>query len=146
MASNLIQIMNKRFEIAFNLTSDLYNSIEEKNLKSKIIHHPSNSIGNQAWCIIGARESYFNAIKNSQWVGFSCSLNDQNNKSDIIKMLITTKKSVLEVLSDNTLSFEQVEFAFKLLEHEIQHHGQLIRYFYSNKYEFPQSWKKRYTV
>ena len=63
--------MKDRFEIAFNLTSDLYNSIEENNLKSKISNLPSNSIGNQAWCIIGARESYFKAIKNSHWVGFS---------------------------------------------------------------------------
>jgi hypothetical protein len=33
-----------------------------------------------------------------------------------------------------------------LLEHELQHHGQLIRYVYGNKLEFPESWKKRYTV
>jgi spore coat protein CotF len=33
-----------------------------------------------------------------------------------------------------------------LLEHEIQHHGQLIRYIYGNKLTFPNGWKQRYNV
>ncbi len=142
----MIKILSKRFEIAFNLTYDLYNSIDENNLILKIDNLPSNSIGNQAWCIVGARESYFNAIKKSGWIGFNCSLDNYNDKFEILQLLSSTRKTILEFLNDITLSFEQVEFAFKLLEHEIQHHGQLIRYFYSNKFEFPKSWKDRYSV
>lgn len=33
-----------------------------------------------------------------------------------------------------------------LLEHEVQHHGQLIRYLYGNRLAIPQSWKARYTL
>jgi hypothetical protein len=33
-----------------------------------------------------------------------------------------------------------------LLEHEIQHHGQLIRFVYGNRLSFPESWNQRYTV
>jgi hypothetical protein len=40
----------------------------------------------------------------------------------------------------------QAELAFDLLEHEIQHHGQLIRFVYGNGQTFPESWHKRYTV
>ncbi|MFV2016825.1 MAG: hypothetical protein ACC656_15440, partial [Candidatus Heimdallarchaeota archaeon] len=112
----------------------------------KMGNSPSNSVGNQALCIVGARESYFEAIKNFQWIGFKCSLTDYNNKFDIIEILSSTKQLILEFLNDNVLSSEQVEFAFKLLEHEIQHHGQLIRYIYTNKLEFPKSWTDRYTV
>jgi len=44
------------------------------------------------------------------------------------------------------LSSGQVEFAFGLLEHEVQHHGQLIRFVYGNGLTFPDSWHERYTV
>ena len=40
----------------------------------------------------------------------------------------------------------QLEFTFGLLEHEVQHHGQLIRFVYGNGLSFPDSWNKRYTV
>ena len=45
-----------------------------------------------------------------------------------------------------TLSDRQLELGFDLLEHEIQHHGQLIRYVYGNRLSFPSSWSQRYTV
>ncbi|MBK8233243.1 MAG: hypothetical protein IPK72_22375 [Candidatus Eisenbacteria bacterium] len=38
------------------------------------------------------------------------------------------------------------ELALDLLEHEVQHHGQLIRFVYGNGLTFPESWKVRYTV
>jgi uncharacterized damage-inducible protein DinB len=33
-----------------------------------------------------------------------------------------------------------------LLEHEVQHHGQLIRYLYGLGIERPESWKQRYAL
>jgi len=44
------------------------------------------------------------------------------------------------------LSEAQVELAFDLLEHAVQHHGQLIRFVYGNRLTFPDSWNQRYTV
>ena len=44
------------------------------------------------------------------------------------------------------LSDMQVDLAFELLEHEVQHHGQLIRYVYATGLTFPVSWHDRYTV
>jgi hypothetical protein len=52
----------------------------------------------------------------------------------------------LSEISFELLSDRQLELGFDLLEHEIQHHGQLIRYVYGNKLSFPSSWNKRYTV
>jgi hypothetical protein len=40
----------------------------------------------------------------------------------------------------------RTDLAFLLLEHEVQHHGQLIRYVYANGLTFPGSWNERYTV
>ncbi|MHA2091421.1 MAG: hypothetical protein ACW98K_11225, partial [Candidatus Kariarchaeaceae archaeon] len=64
-----MEILNERIERAFTLTFDLFNSLEESNLQRKIGDVPSNSIGQQAWCIVGARESYYTALKNSKWMG-----------------------------------------------------------------------------
>ena len=52
----------------------------------------------------------------------------------------------LSAVDFTDLSDAQVELAFGLLEHEVQHHGQLIRFVYGNKLSFPDSWNKRYTV
>lgn len=44
------------------------------------------------------------------------------------------------------LTENQTDFLFTLLEHEVMHHGQLIRYIYGNILRFPDSWTDRYTV
>ncbi|MHA2173009.1 MAG: hypothetical protein ACXAB7_24400 [Candidatus Kariarchaeaceae archaeon] len=141
-----MEILNERIERAFTLTFDLFNSLEESNLQRKIGDVPSNSIGQQAWCIVGARESYYTALKNSKWMGFKCTLDNYKEKSKIIQLLESTKQLIVNYLNTSTLLTDQLTFAFDLLEHEIQHHGQLIRHFYSNRLEFPPSWNDRYTV
>ncbi|MHA2029759.1 MAG: hypothetical protein ACW99Q_10240 [Candidatus Kariarchaeaceae archaeon] len=141
-----MQLIQKRLRRAFTLTLDLYDSLNKGDLKLDIKDHPSNTIGDQVWCMIGARESYFEAIKNSEWVGFSCSLKNQYDKSRLIELLKSTNIAIIEYLEQNQLADVQNSFMFDLLEHEIQHHGQLIRYFYSNKLRFPKSWNERYTV
>ncbi|MNC98790.1 hypothetical protein D3C83_168600 [compost metagenome] len=35
---------------------------------------------------------------------------------------------------------------FDLMEHEAQHHGQLIRYFYANDIPFPATFAARYAL
>jgi hypothetical protein len=52
----------------------------------------------------------------------------------------------LEELDFVGLNETQLDLAFGLLEHEVQHHGQLIRFVYGNGLTFPDSWNKRYTV
>ncbi|MHA2252411.1 MAG: hypothetical protein ACXAD7_18740 [Candidatus Kariarchaeaceae archaeon] len=146
MNIEITRLINKRLEKAFYLTFDLYKSLDEPTLKLRIGNYPSNTIGNQAWCVIGARESYFNAIKNSKWMGFQCSLKNINIKSDILQLFESLTQQIIAYLDQNSLSIDQLNFVFDLLEHEIQHHGQLIRYFYSNKLKFPTSWNERYTV
>ena len=136
----------ERLERAFGLTADLYSSLDESKLTWRCANLPSNSFGKQAWCIIGARESYFRAMKLGKWSGFSCSLNDVNEKTQVISRLRATSKEIIDFIRTKEDTKECFGFMLDVLEHEIQHHGQLIRYIYGNKLKFPESWNKRYTV
>ncbi len=128
---------------ALELTNDFYHFIQEEHLSLKIPNLPSNSIGEQVWCIIGARESYINALIKGEWDGFSCSLTDVKSKSLVIDKLQETYQKLNAVLEAD---IKDINILIDLLEHEVQHHGQLIRYAYANGIVFPVSWKNRYTV
>ncbi|UCZ54261.1 hypothetical protein LGQ02_05725 [Bacillus shivajii] len=129
-----------------SLTDDFYHHMNDRCLRLRISEVPSNTIGEQAYCIIGARESYLKALKISQWDGFECSLLESNNKTLIISKLEETHTNLERFLQDISIDETNSHLLFDLLEHEVQHHGQLIRYAYANKIEFPASWNTRYTV
>jgi len=141
-----MKLLNKKIERAFTLTQDLTEHLDEAHLSLNLPGLPSNKIGEQLWCMVGARESYLNAIKNEKWVGFSCSLKDTASKPAVLAALTQSQLAVTQFISATTLNETQADFLLDLLEHEIQHHGQLIRYIYGNKLSFPASWNARYTV
>ena len=136
----------KRLVNTFTLTNDLLSSIYDEQLKLKLENLPSNTIGQQAWCIVGARESYFMAIQLGEWQGFSCSYSDTNSKPLLLEKLNNTSNSITKFIKENKNQGINKSFVFDILEHEIQHHGQLIRFFYGNKIPFPQSWKDHYSL
>ena len=120
-------------------------NLDEPSLTLELPGLPSNRIADQVWCIVGARESYLHAIKAGEWKGFSCSLKKPDDKNSVLASL-TNSQNELETVEFNGFTDKQKDLAFDLLEHEIQHHGQLIRYIYGNKLTFPESWHERYTV
>ncbi|MFA9560456.1 hypothetical protein ACERII_24455 [Evansella sp. AB-rgal1] len=138
--------LKQRVLQAMSLTDDFYNHINEDCLPLKIADAPSNSIGEQAYCIIGARESYLKALKVGKWAGFECSLTDSYNKTLIINKLEETHTNVERFFQDSSIGDMDSNLVLDLLEHEVQHHGQLIRYAYANNIVFPKSWNVRYTV
>ena len=123
-----MKIIVKHLLKAFNLTTDLVDAMTDNDLKLKLKGLPSNNIGEQLWCVIGARESYLNAIIKEGWMGFSCSLNDTTSKISVLECLKKSAEDSLDYLNSCELNEKQVELLLALLEHEIQHHGQLIRY------------------
>ena len=139
------QKLKEKLDRSFKLTHDLVTHLNETSLNLDLPNLPSNRIAGQLWCIIGARESYTKAIETSGWKGFSCSLTTPLVKQSVLVALETTYKRLNEI-DFTELTNVQIEFAFDLLEHEIQHHGQLIRFVYGNGLAFPESWNKRYTV
>jgi hypothetical protein len=141
----MINILIENMTRAFTLTQDLITHLDEKSLSLDLPNLPSNQIAGQLWCVVGARESYLKAIEAGEWSGFSCSLKSPRVKQSVLEALETTSHR-LNALKFENLSERQIKLAFDLLEHEIQHHGQLIRYVYANEIAFPESWHKRYTV
>ncbi|WP_423188374.1 hypothetical protein ACO1PF_07105 [Alkalibacterium sp. f15] len=136
----------ERLNTAFDLTDDLVKNLSVQDLKLTLGDLPSNTIGEQIWCIVGARESYLQAVIHNEWVGFSCSLNDLTTHSSVMYSLKSSSKACIEQVDSKDLNDTQIDYLFTLLEHEIQHHGQLIRYIYGNKLSFPKSWNNRYAV
>jgi hypothetical protein len=137
--------LKDRLATAFSLTHDLFAHLDEASLLLDLPNLPSNRIAAQAWCIAGARESYLRAIREGGWQGFSCSLTNPRTKESVLAALEETT-ATFAAIDPGSLDSARLDLAFLLLEHEVQHHGQLIRYVYANGLTFPAGWKERYTV
>ena len=49
-------------------------------------------------------------------------------------------------MPDASLDEARIGILFDLEQHEVQHHGQLIRYFYANDLAFPAGFAQRYNL
>ncbi len=139
----------ERLNNAFALYEEFTKLLDEPLLQSKLATLPSNTIGQQLWCVIGARESYTVAVEKGTWDGFRCSLRagDLIDKQQVLQALRDSAERARKVITAvETWTIEQERLAFQWLEHEIQHHGQLIRYIYGIKIPVPASWKTRYNL
>jgi hypothetical protein len=139
------QLLKRRLERAFALTADLVGHLDGAALGADLPNLPSNRVSGQLWCVVGARESYSAAIVAGGWQGFSCSLKAPGDKVSVLTALRASAER-LSRIDFESLAGQQLEFGFDLLERELQHHGQLIRYVYANRLSFPESWSRRYTV
>lgn len=137
----------KSFDRSFSLYDDLLEAIEESILGSRLPGVPSNTIGLQLWCVVGARESFGRAITANEWSGFSCSLEATTSKESVGSALRRSAESVSDVLKNiDTYTSVQNRLILDLLEHEAAHHGQLIRYIYGLDLPIPDSWKSKYAL
>ncbi len=141
----MTQRVQARLDGSFGLTRDLVAYLDESALGLDLRDLPSNRVAGQLWRIVGARESYTKAIEAGAWVGFSCSLDSPRIKPSVLAALDATRSRLAEV-DFTALTDAQLDLAFALLEHEVQHHGQLIRFVYANGLTFPESWKTRYSL
>lgn len=144
----MASILKGRLAQSMLLTDALAGASDDDILARHIPGVPSNSLGSQFWCVVGARESYAKAIAASAWVGFSCSLGEAEAKqvAALRAALGRSQATVLDVVSNRDLGSEQAGLAFDLLEHEALHQGQLIRYFYANEIAFPPEFASRYAL
>jgi len=143
MQDQILAHLVARFRAHHELVSALPEEILQKKLPL-----PSNSIGAQYWCVVGARESYTRALKEGEWTGFQCSLSSSDVKE---------KQKVLDALDRSAADFDQVarqvewtrrriDLLLDLFEHETQHQGQMIRYVYGLGLHFPKSWIDRWAL
>jgi hypothetical protein len=138
-------LFQQKLTRAFQLTYDLFAHLAEADLLLDLADLPANRISAQVWCVVGARESYLKAIQHGEWQGFACSLRTPKNKSAVLAALVASAERLQEI-EFSKLGEKQLSLACDLLEHEVQHHGQLIRYVYANRLTFPASWQERYAL
>ncbi|MCR9115724.1 MAG: hypothetical protein NXI22_02105 [bacterium] len=139
--------IEESFRRSFGLYQDFIAAIDDAALDSKLLPLPSNTLGQQLWCVVGARESFNKAIAANQWLGFSCSLQETASKESVADALQTSADQVAIALETiNEYSEVQQRLIIDLLEHEAAHHGQLIRYIYGLQLPIPDSWKSKYAL
>lgn len=143
-----MNILKTRLGKALDLTNSLAARLSSERLKNHNGSAPSNTIGAQFWCVVGARESYARAFEAGAWQGFACSLKDIGAMEAVQGALSTSKEAVLAAAgaAEQPWSDARQNILFDLLEHEAQHQGQLIRYFYANGIDFGPDFAKRYTL
>ena len=140
-------VIQESFARSFSLYDDLVDVVEESILSSRLGDLPSNTVGLQLWCVVGARENFAKAIAANQWSGFSCSLNTTTNREQVATSLRHSAQAVSDVLETiESYTDPQSELIVGLLEHEAAHHGQLIRYIYGLDLPIPDSWKSKYAL
>lgn len=142
--------VNAKLRHAVSLYRDFVAALPDDALGRDLPQLPSNSIGSQLWCVVGARESYTRAIRAGAWQGFACGLTkaESKQKEPVTEHLERTAALAQACLNDPTVEWttERDRLLMDLLVHETQHHGQLIRYLYGNRLPIPDSWKDTYTL
>ncbi|MBX3048923.1 MAG: hypothetical protein KIT46_01320 [Anaerolineales bacterium] len=143
-----METLRTRLVQAAELTNSLAAQLSAEQLQSYNGEAPSNSIGGQFWCVVGARESYARAFTAGEWQGFSCSLQDIQTPGSVQAALADSQTALLNALAVTEQPWDEarLKILYDLLEHEAQHHGQLIRYFYANSIPFPADFAHRYAL
>jgi hypothetical protein len=140
-------VIGERLDRSFQLYRDLAATLDASALASSLPAVPSNSVGAQLWCVVGARESHARAIAAGAWSGFSCSLDEPGDPASVVAALERSERAVTQVLVGvDAHSDQQERLILDLLEHEAQHHGQIIRFLYGLRLPIPDSWKERYAL
>ena len=135
------------FDRSFAMYKDLIGALDEAALLSDLPNLPSNTIGLQLWCVVGARESYARAIRANEWRGFACSLESVSQKTLVADALSSSSDGISNLLGSlDTFTDVQSRMILDLLEHEAAHHGQLIRYLFALRLPIPDSWRSRYSL
>lgn len=143
------ELLRRRLARANVLYLDLVDALTAEQLGSHLASTPSDTLGHQLWCVLGARESYPKAARAGEWQGFTSPVTAAE----------TTDAAALRAAFEQTASDvddwvagldagDEASFSYvlALLEHETQHHGQLIRFLYGNGIARPQSWQQQYAL
>jgi len=144
-----VALIRERMLESFELYAELVRELPDPALAMKLPGIASNTLGAQLWCVVGARESYADAIRSGAWPGFSCSLTraETREREAVAAALARSAELVLPAIDDlDPGDDDRVRFVLRLLEHEAAHQGQLIRYLYGLQLPIPARWKERYAL
>ena len=143
------ELLRRRFSRANTLYLDFVDAVSAEQLGSHLADLPSDTVGHQLWCVLGARESYPRAAKAGEWQGFTSPVtaDETTDAAALRAALVQTSSDVGDWITGLDPEDEaSLTYALALLEHETQHHGQLIRYLYGLGIDRPESWQRQYAL
>lgn len=140
-------VLARRFARANVLWLDLVDTLSAAQLAARLPGLASNPLGEQVWCVLGARESYPRAARAGSWQGFTSPVTHEQT-TDAVALRAALESTAADVAQwlDTVDSDDDWQYALALLEHETQHHGQLIRYLYGLEIPRPASWQQQYAL
>jgi uncharacterized damage-inducible protein DinB len=140
-------LLQRHHAAANGLYLDLVDTLTPELLRTRIPGVRSSPVRNHFWCVVGARESYLRAARAGSWQGFASSLDADDDPGAVRAALERTAAEVATWLGELSPDDEHgAEWALHLIEHETQHHGQLVRYFYAVPLTIPRSWVDHYAL
>jgi hypothetical protein len=144
----LQQLIDTRLDAAFELYDELAASLDATQLRQSL-PVPSNPIGMQLWCVVGARETWARAMQTGTWGPFGCSLASFDETLDprlVAGALVASASAFRAAALANPADETRTDFKLGLLEHESQHLGQILRYLLGLGIEPPPGWKQRFAL
>ncbi|MEZ4867440.1 MAG: hypothetical protein R3C14_39305 [Caldilineaceae bacterium] len=136
------------------LTYDYLDLLEPHQLDLRLSFPTSQTLGYQFWCMVGAHESFLNALEQGGWQGFHSSLDDfdevtpavikaQMQKSDERLLLLC---EILNLDPPRVGQEPGYKSIFRMIEHEMHHHGQLINFLFCHHLPIPPSWADEWAL
>jgi hypothetical protein len=141
-------LIDARLDAVFALYDELIAALDGAQLRQSL-PVPSNPIGMQLWCVVGARETWARAIEKGTWGPFKCSIGsfEETQKPGLVANALATSGSAFrEAAMANPKDETRTDFKLALLEHESQHLGQILRYLLGLGIDPPPGWKKRFSL
>ncbi len=139
-----MSILIKKLKRVFAMNNEFLSTIAEDDLKLRLKGMRSDSIASQITCIIGCRDSYSKCLPIDEQFRWSPDF-PYSERYNLIKLKShleeVGEKVVCELESIDLLSDNQQGLIMDLISHEYQHQGQIIRYFYANGLEMPNTVK-----
>jgi hypothetical protein len=142
-------LLRRRLSRSNTLYLDLVDALTAEQLASRLADLPSDPMGHQLWCVLGARESYPRAARAGEWLGFTSPVpRDEVTDADALRTALEQTSTHVDEWVAGLDGADETSFtyALALLEHETQHQGQLIRYLYGLGIERPHSWQQQYAL
>lgn len=134
-------IILHRIETRFQSLFELVSLVTEEQLREKVPVPKNKSLQEHFWCLVGARESYTQALAKGAWSGFSCSLTELDRQAIKAKLYASAEQFKQVTGQITGWNPARDELLLALLEHEVMHEGQIIRHMYALGYTLPESWK-----
>ena len=140
--------VDARLDAVFALYAELIETLDDARL-GQSLPVPSNPIGLQLWCVVGARETWARALETGTWGPFRCSIAGvaDTRKRDVVAEALRTSAAAFRAAADARVDDDaRLDLKLGLLEHEDQHLGQLLRYLLGLGLAVPVGWKKRFAL